>query len=167
VQKIIRTNPKVNNIFLREVEENDLITFIDHQMDPDAMYMAAFTAKNSSDKTSILEKWNQILNDDSIIPKTIVVNENIAGHIARFELFGKPEVTYWIGKEYWDKGIATKALELFLGDLEKRPLYARAAKDNLASIRVLEKCGFTIIGYEKAFANARGEKIEEVLFELK
>jgi len=43
-----------------------------------------------------------------------------------------------------------------------RPLYARGAKDNITSIRVLEKCGFTISGYDKAFASARGEEVEKL-----
>jgi RimJ/RimL family protein N-acetyltransferase len=75
-------------------------------------------------------------------------------------------VSYWLGKEYWGKGIATEALGLFLGIIEERPLYARAAKDNAASIRVLEKCGFVISGCERGFANARGEEIDEVVLVL-
>jgi RimJ/RimL family protein N-acetyltransferase len=47
-----------------------------------------------------------------------------------------------------------------------RPIYARVAKDNVASLRVLEKCGFTITGQAKGFANARGEEIEEWILEL-
>jgi RimJ/RimL family protein N-acetyltransferase len=45
-------------------------------------------------------------------------------------------------------------------------MYARVAKDNLASRRVLEKCGFTVIGEDKGFANARGQEIDELLLEL-
>jgi len=41
------------------------------------------------------------------------------------------------------------------------------AKDNIASVRVLEKCGFVISGYDQGFANARGEEIEEVIMILK
>lgn len=84
-----------------------------------------------------------------------------------FERFGKPEVTYWIEKEYWGRGIATKALSEFLSYLKTRPLYACAAKDNIASIRVLEKCGFTILGEDKGFSNARGEEVEEFILKLK
>ncbi len=83
----------------------------------------------------------------------------MAGHIAKFERLGKSEVTYWIGKEYWGKDVATKGLAEFWGDLKARPLYARAAKDNVASLRVLEKCGFAICGSDKAFANARGQEV--------
>ena len=80
---------------------------------------------------------------------------------------GQLEVTYWIGREFWGKGIATKALAVFLSSVKPRPLYARTAKDNIASLRVLEKCGFTIAGYERGFANARGEEVDEVVLELR
>jgi RimJ/RimL family protein N-acetyltransferase len=63
--------------------------------------------------------------------------------------------------------VATKALAAFVGGLTARPLYARAAADNEASIRVLEKCGFVLIGRDRGFANARGAEIEEVVFELR
>ena len=49
---------------------------------------------------------------------------------------------------------------------QRRPIYGRAAKDNVASIRVMENCGFRISGYDKGFANARGEEIEEAILEL-
>ncbi len=79
---------------------------------------------------------------------------------------GKPEVTYWLGKEFWGQGIATRALAAFLGQMTERPVYARAAKDNAGSLRVLEKCGFTITGEGKGFANARGMEIEEYILTL-
>jgi hypothetical protein len=81
----------------------------------------------------------------------------VAGSVLTYEDENeKPEVSYWIGKPYWGRGVATRALLAFLKRIKVRPLYARAAKDNLASLRVLEKCGFTRIGEDKGFANARG-----------
>ena len=88
-----------------------------------------------------------------------------AGHIAHFVRFGEPEVCYWLGKEYWGRGVATDALRQFLVEVTARPLYARAVADNLASLRVLEKAGFTISGYDKAFANARDVDVEEVILQ--
>jgi RimJ/RimL family protein N-acetyltransferase len=38
--------------------------------------------------------------------------------------------------------------------------------DNLGSIRVLEKCGFRMIGIEREFANARREEIDEAVYRL-
>jgi len=69
-------------------------------------------------------------------------------------------------KNYWGKGIATKALAAFPGHVKARPLYAHVAKHNIASIRVLEKCGFTICGEDKGFSNARGEEVEEFILTL-
>jgi RimJ/RimL family protein N-acetyltransferase len=91
----------------------------------------------------------------------------VAGSVSTYEDAGRREVTYWIGKEYWGKGIATRALAAYLEQVvTMRPLYARAAKDNTASLRVLEKCGFSIIGEGKGFANARGAEIEEFMLSL-
>ncbi len=90
-----------------------------------------------------------------------------AGHIGSFERDGKPNVTYGIGREYRGKGLATWALTAFLNDLRTHPTFSGTAKDNVASLRVLEKCGFKVIGEEKGFANACGEEIEEVVLELK
>ena len=109
----------------------------------------------------------EILADETTINQTILFNGQVAGSVSSYEEEGKPEVTYWLGKEYWGKGIATWALTEFLTHHNKtRPIYARVAKDNLGSRRVLEKCGFAIIGESKGFANARGQEIEEFLLEL-
>ena len=68
------------------------------------------------------------------------------GSHCELRLGGHREVTWWIGREDWGRGIATRALQEFLQLEATRPLYARAASDNAASIRVLTKCGFLIVG---------------------
>jgi RimJ/RimL family protein N-acetyltransferase len=62
--------------------------------------------------------------------------------------------------------VATRALSKLLGHAKTRRLYAHVAKDNIASIRVLEKCGFGISGEDTAFPNTRGEEVEEVILML-
>lgn len=156
-----------SDLLLRDVMEDDLPIFFEQQLDPDANYMAAFTAKNPADRDAFTAHWNKILGDPTTTNKTILFAGRVVGHIARFERWGKPEVTYWIGKEYWGQGLATRALAELLGQVKERPVYARAAKDNTASIRVLEKCGFEISGEDKGFSNARGEEVEEVILELR
>lgn len=157
-----------SDVVLRDVTEGDLAIFFEQQLDPAANHMAAFTAKDPADRAAFTAKWTKILGDDSI-KKTILFDGQVAGSVVTFVApwSGKLEVSYWIGREFWGKGIATKALSELLGSLKTRPLYARAAKDNIASIRVLEKCGFTISGNDKGFANARGEEVEEVVLELR
>jgi RimJ/RimL family protein N-acetyltransferase len=155
-----------SNVILRDVNEDDLPIFFEQQLDTTANYMAAFTAKNPSDKVVFKAHWEKIFNDERIIKKTIILNGEVAGQISSFEQFGEPEVSYWIGREFWGKGVATRALSQFLNDVNIRPLYARAAKDNIASIRVLEKSGFKICGEDKGFSNARSEEVEEYVLKL-
>src|SRR6516165_3848585 len=156
-----------SDVMLRDVSERDLEIFFEQQRDPAANYMAAFTAKDPADRTAFTTKWAKILGDDSITKRTILFDGNVAGSVSAFVApwSGKLEVTYWIGREFWGKGIATKALALLLSAVKTRPLYARAATDNFGSLRVLEKCGFSIVGYERGFACARGAEIEEVVLE--
>ena len=146
--------------------KDDLPIFFEHQLDPDANQMAAFTAKNPADREAFTAHWTKILGDATITIKTILFEGQVAGHVVSHAWFGTPEVSYWIGKDYWGRGIATRALAGFLGDFKVRPLYARSAKDNVASIRVLKKCGFTISGEGKWFSNARGQEVEEYILEL-
>jgi RimJ/RimL family protein N-acetyltransferase len=155
-----------SNVILRDVNEDDLPIFFEQQSDTTANYMAAFTAKDPSDKVAFKAHWEKILDDERIIKKTIIFNGQVAGQVSSFEQFGEPEVSYWIGREYWGKGIATRALSQLLDYVNIRPLYARAAKDNIASIRVLEKCGFKICGEDKGFSNARAEEVEEYVLKL-
>jgi RimJ/RimL family protein N-acetyltransferase len=157
----------VKNIIIRDVFIKDLATFFKNQKEPEACYMAAFTAKNPSDRNAFDSFWERILGDKSILIKTILFNNMVAGSVLKYEQSGHAEVSYWIGKEFWGKGIATGALSLFLQLFTQRPVYARSAKDNLASIRVLEKCGFIVSGETKGYANARGIEIEELELILK
>jgi RimJ/RimL family protein N-acetyltransferase len=156
----------MSNIILRNVIEDDLPIFFKHQQNREANHMAAFTSRDPSNWDSFTTHWKKILTDKDIMKQTIIIENNVVGHILRFEQFGEPEVSYWIGKEYWGKGIATKALREFLKHITIRPLYARAAKDNAGSLKVLEKCGFVITGEDSGYSNARGEDVEEFILTL-
>lgn len=149
------------NLILREVFDDDLPIFFEQQLDPDANWMAAFTSKDPTDREAFMAKWARIRADESTLNYTIVYDGKVAGAVSSYVLDGKPEVTYWLGREFWGQGIATQALAEFLKLQTARPIYARAAKDNPASLRVLEKCGFKITGEDKGFANARGQEVEE------
>ncbi|HEY5731760.1 MAG TPA: GNAT family N-acetyltransferase [Anaerolineales bacterium] len=156
-----------NELLLRDVVNDDLPIFFEQQLNKEANYMAAFTAKDPTNQEAFTAHWHRILADETVIIKTIIFDGQVAGSVLSYEDEGKPEITYWLGKEYWGKGIATWAVKEFLAYTKKtRLIYARVAKDNLGSRRVLEKCGFTIISESKGFANARGQEIEELLLEL-
>jgi len=161
-------DPVTKSVQLRDVIESDLPIFFEYQLDPDANYMAAFTARDPTDRDAFMAHWARILSDETITIQTILFNSQVAGSVASYkdEEFGELEITYWIGREYWGKGVATRALSAFVEFVMVRPLYGRAAKDNKASLRVMEKCGFTICGEDKGFAFARGKEVEGYILKL-
>ncbi len=126
--------------------------------------MAAFTARDPGDRRAFDTHWARIRADPAVTLRTVLCDASVAGYIVAFERFNQTEVGYWIDRACWGRGIATAALRLFLTTVPGRPLYARIAADNAASIRVVQKCGFTACGTESAFANARGEDIVETIF---
>jgi ribosomal-protein-alanine N-acetyltransferase len=153
-------------IILRKTEIPDLEFFFVFQLDQEAIYLAAFTSKDPTDKTAYLEKYTKILSDPDKNTQTIMVENTIAGSISKFEIEGEAEITYWIDKKFWGRGVATKALSEFLKIEKMRPIFGRAAFDNIGSQKVLEKCGFVKIGTDRGFANARQAEIEECIYKL-
>jgi RimJ/RimL family protein N-acetyltransferase len=151
-----------SDVLLREVLAEDLPVFFEHQLDPDASRMAAFPSRERDAHTA---HWTKILRDDSVTKKTVIADGQVAGNIVSFDQSGRQMVGYWIGKDHWGKGIATQALAAFLDHVPARPLYAYVAKDNVASIRVLEKCGFTVLA-EGRGSVAGEEGVEEFLMTL-
>jgi RimJ/RimL family protein N-acetyltransferase len=126
---------------LRGVTEDDLPVFFDDQRDPEANRMAAFPPR---DRDAFMAHWNAILRDATGVERTVLLDGQVAGYVVAFEYEGRREVGYWIGRAFWGKGVATRALRTFLEEVTERPIYAGVAEHNVASIRVLEKCGFTI-----------------------
>lgn len=148
---------------IRAIQETDLPIFFEQQRDPLANQMAAFPAR---DKDAFMAHWAKIMKDDKILLRTILFKGRVAGNLVSFVLSGPREVGYWLGREFWGKGIATRALLAFLPEIEERPLYAHVAKHNIASRRVLEKCGFKLVGDEKNFSVIQGRSVEGLIFIL-
>jgi RimJ/RimL family protein N-acetyltransferase len=153
-------------LVLREIEDRDLGVLFEHSRDRDAIRMAAFTSPEADDRTSFERRWARLRSDGSTTNRVVEIDGRVVGHIASFDLEGHREVTYWIGREDWGRGIATRALQEFLQLEATRPLYAQAASDNAASIRVLTKCGFLIVGEGRGFAHGRNEETDEVVLRL-
>jgi RimJ/RimL family protein N-acetyltransferase len=124
---------------LRDVVESDLPVFFEHQQDPEATAMADFPAR---DREAFDAHWARILADDTLTKQTIVFEGQVAGNAVSWNQDGRQLVGYWLGREFWGKGLATRALAELVDALGTRPLHAYVAKTNIGSIRVLEKCGF-------------------------
>ena len=161
----IRVEAAAGDVLLRETTEGDIAAFFAHQLDPEANRMAAFTVKDPTDWEAFQARWRRILANETTT-RTIIQGGTVLGHVLSYHNDGHLEVSYWIGRQYWGRGIATRALQAFLGVVTVRPLYARVAKENHGSLRVLQKCGFQIYGEDRGFAEARGEVVEEFLLKL-
>jgi len=138
-------------LVLREIEDRDLGVLFEHWTDREAIRMAAFTSPDQNDRAAFERRWARLRSDVSTTNRVVEIDGRVVGHIASFDLEGRREVTYWIGREDWGRGIATRALQEFLRLEAGRPLYAGAASDNAASIRVLTKCGFRVVGEGRTF----------------
>jgi RimJ/RimL family protein N-acetyltransferase len=143
---------------LREVVETDLPVFYEHQRDPETAAHAAFPPR---DRDSFMAHWAKILSNRSVVTRTVLSDEEVAGNIGCWEEDGRMLVGYWIGREFSGRGLATQALAELLGIVDARPLHAYVAKGNIASIRVLEKCGFVEVGERTG-----DDGIEELLLKL-
>lgn len=128
---------------LREVRDDDVPVFFEQQQDPEANLMAAFPAR---DREEFMAHWEKIRVDPTNVLRTIVVDERVAGNVLSFLSKGEREVGFWLGREHWGGGIATRALSEFLTHETRRPLLAAVAPHNTGSLRVLEKNGFRRTG---------------------
>ena len=151
------------DVQLRGVRHEDLPTFFEQQCDPDANKMAAVLPR---DREALMAHWEKILADPTTVIRTITYDGAVAGNVLTFERSGHREVGYWLGRAFNGKGIATRALAAFLLEFRVRPLYAHVAKHNPASVRVLEKCRFRLVGDDKEFATYEGQAIEGYILML-
>lgn len=153
-------------ILLRPTIPTDLEHFFLFQIDQEACHLAAFMAKDHADRDAYMKKWGRLLQDETISIRTILVDGMIAGSVSKYVMEGDAEITYWIDKAYWGRGVASTALKEFLAIEKTRPIFGRVAFDNTGSQRVLEKCGFIKVGADRGFAHARGCEIEEYIYKL-
>jgi RimJ/RimL family protein N-acetyltransferase len=144
---------------LREVVKADLPVFYEYECDREAAAMAAFPPR---ERDAFMARWAKTLADDSALTWTVVSDGAVAGNIGCWEDDGRRLVGYWIGREFWGRGLASRALAELLDVVDARPLHARVVMSNVASIRVLEKCGFLKVG-----EHAGNDGIVELLLELR
>ena len=144
---------------LRNVVEDDLRTFFEHQRDQEATSMAVHPAREWD---AFMSHWrHNVLGNPANEARTILVDDQVAGYVGSWEQDGRRLVAYWVGRDYWGRGVASSALDEFLRIHEQhRPIHAYVALSNARSIRVLEKCGFQRVGEPPV----ESDGVAEVLF---
>lgn len=145
---------------------SDLDLLFEFQLDKESAYLTAFMPKDPTDKNAYLNKFKKLLEDPTVNNQTVLLGGRIVGSVSKFIMEGDAEITYWIDRNFWGKGIATSALTCFLSMETTRPIYGRVAFDNYGSQKVLENCKFVRVGADRGFANARQAEIEEFIYRL-
>jgi RimJ/RimL family protein N-acetyltransferase len=148
---------------LRSVEDPDIAVFFAHESDPQATEMAAFPAR---DQDRFEAHWAKVRGNDTLTLRTIEADGVVAGNIGSWPDDGQQFLGYWVGREFWGRGVATQALALMLDEVPVRPLYAHVVTHNVGSIRVLEKCGFRRDRATEANPPASGDGIVELTYVL-
>ncbi|MGX2995118.1 GNAT family N-acetyltransferase [Streptomyces sp. JNUCC 64] len=183
-------------VTLRGIEDDDLPVLFAHSHDPESVRMAAFTADDPTDRAAFDAHWDRIRADPDVLLYAVTatgstgttgstgstgttsstgttgghgsgpVPGELLGHAAVYGPPDEREVTYWIGRAHWGRGVATGALRALLATVPERPLLARVAEDNEGSLRVLRACGFTVTGRGRDYAAGRGEETGELVLTL-
>ncbi|NEE40161.1 GNAT family N-acetyltransferase, partial [Streptomyces sp. SID7982] len=110
-------------VTLRAVEDADLPLFFAWMRDPDATRVAAFTAKDPTDRAAFDAHWARIRSGSGgVVMRTAVADGVVVGHVGAYGEPGDRQVTYWIDRAHWGRGLATAALRAFLDETPTRPL---------------------------------------------
>ena len=158
-------------VSLRPAVVKDIEGYFRLQQDQEAVWMAAFTSAELHDRDAFERRWRRILTDPTVTVLTVLDASGrgapqAVGQVLSFLVEGQREVSYWIDRPHWGRGIATEALRLLLTRVDVRPLFARAAQDNAGSLAVLRHNGFTVVGEDIGPAAARGAMVKEYILRL-
>lgn len=143
-----RRDHAIDAIRLRPVEPRDLPILFEIQAEPDGNQMAGTKPRT---REAFFGAWERFFSDPGINARVIEIDSargpEIAGSISCFQAEGHDCVGYWITQAHWGKGIASRALAMFLREEPRRPLHATSDRANVSSRRILEKCGFRCVGF--------------------
>ena len=157
---------RVGHIELRDLDDDDLDAIFEMMRDRAAVEMAAFTAADPDDRDAFDEWLARQRATPDVAMYVVTENGGFAGTAAVFSAEGDREVTYWIARHAWGRGVATEALKVLVSREPERPLFARAAAHNSGSLAVLTKAGFTEVSRDVAFAPGLGRETEEIVLVL-
>src|SRR2546425_6281503 len=129
-------------VTLREVTQEDLPIFFEHQLDAEATRMAAFPSR---DRDAFMAHWARIMSketNETGILNTILADGTVAGNVVYWEAAGGPNIGYWLGKTHWGKGNGSAAPAEFFTQKKARPVFPPLGKNKFSSVSVFQKIGF-------------------------
>jgi len=150
---------------LRPVEKADVPHFFDQARDQEAVRMA-MPAHAAANWSEFSKKWDHSLSGDDFLCRSVICGSDVAGYLAKFTQMEVPSVSYWFGRKFWGQGLARRSLQQFLALIDTRPLYARVASSNAASLSVLTLNGFHQIETASYFSDFCGQYVSEAVLRL-
>jgi RimJ/RimL family protein N-acetyltransferase len=121
------------------------------------------------------KQWIQIANSKTPINNfAIVVDGSASGGIGlalKDDVFRRSaEIGYWLGEEFWRRGIVTEAVravtDYAFATFDLCRVYAGVFEWNLASMRVLEKAGYEFECRMRKSVTKDGETIDELIYAM-
>ncbi|TGA85363.1 GNAT family N-acetyltransferase [Streptomyces sp. MZ04] len=129
-----------DDVRLRDVGPADLEVFFAQQHDPEAVRQSKFPPR---ERDAFMTHWaTRVLGDPTVFVQGVTVDGELAGNLVAWWDEDRRFIGYWLGRQYWGRGIGTQALALFLEREKTRPLHADPFLGNTGSVRLLEKHGF-------------------------
>ncbi len=142
------SSPRAGDVRLRPVVREDLPRLFEFQGDPEGCALAGVRPRTWE---SFVAVWDKSFADPTVVSRAILADGLLAGSIGCFRMAegvgaGLDSVGYWIARDHWGRGVASRALALFIAEVPHRPLHAQDAAENAASLKVLARSGFTETG---------------------
>lgn len=161
-------------IHLRRTLHSDVPALFDIQLDSAGSQLAGTKPR---DRAAFEARWNEILapapdhpasliSPTGVTPRVIIADGVLVGSINITPQDGFDWIGYWLAREHWGRGIATRAIALLLAEYAARPLYARVVTYNVASLRALERNGFTVVSRRHVPADDRCIAADRIILML-
>jgi RimJ/RimL family protein N-acetyltransferase len=155
------------SVTLRPLVDEDADFVFDMLRDPVAVHMVGATSTADPDDRTWFDGWfAEFRFSPDVRSFAVLEAEELAGVVAVYNIPAAPEVTFWIDRGFWGRGIGSRSLALLLEEVPDRPLLAGTLVDNLGSLAVLRHNGFREIGRERILARGRGLEVESVRLRL-
>ena len=166
-------NLKTRRLLLRKFTMDDAeAMFNNWANDPEVTkYMTWNPHKDVKETKAILSHWIKEYKNPKTIRYAITLKDtgeligsiDIVGY-----LYGDPEIGYCLSRKYWNQGIMTEALGVFLDYLTSigyDRVFIEAHVDNIASNRVIQKNGFKFLREDtRIMSEVKKEKVRINLY---
>ena len=143
IEELTLLTPRLVLNNLKEKDEETLISILKNPQ-VNATYMVP-VLRNKKDEEKLFIRLKELCDSDKQIAYGIYFEKKIIGFIHSVNVNkDEVEVGYFIEPELWNKGFATEALSALITELFDRgynKITASHFEENLASGRVMEKCG--------------------------